>query len=256
MGWQQFAQIAIAPRPFDLALGHEFVEFGKLEGRERTGETGRGAGGEHQFGPRCQLLSAEGAEAHGQAVFALCDLRRTVQAQGLEMALEIGCGDDRIERMVRREQPRTARLVFHRHQGVVYQTAEMDPRKRRLEPARADKARQLVPHLVARFGRYTFVDRVAGAIEERQDQRRSQRFCVARPQLRIGIEQAIGVRFGQPHFGQRFERAAVVQRFGQKEAVDTAGARAGDDVVQYPQPDPRTIFDGFQEAAVNLCRGG
>ena len=69
------------------------------------------------------------------------------------MTLEIGRGDERVERVLGRQQTRTAGLLGHADQRVVDQPAEMDPAEGRGEPAPAHQMRNLAAHLGPRFGR-------------------------------------------------------------------------------------------------------
>ncbi len=79
------------------------------------------------------------------------------------MPAEIGDGDEQVERLPVRQQPRPARRGRHRVKRVEDQSGEQLAAERRFEPARADEVRQLGADLVARSGLDQLVDVVATA---------------------------------------------------------------------------------------------
>lgn len=231
MARQSAVEEGVARRPGAMAAFEDAVEFAHGEGREGTGKAGGCPRGEDQFGgigkgARIAIgCPAARAKADRQAMFGLDHLGRAVEVEALRMALEIGDGDEQVERMPGGEQGRAALRRRHRIERIHQHARENLPAKGRLEPARADEAGEFVPHLLARIGRDSALDRVAGAARRHPHERGGPEFGERAGGAGVGVKQPIDVGIVEPHVGQRIERLAGFDRLGQENAIDAACAR-------------------------------
>lgn len=122
--------------------------------------------------------------------------------------------------------------------------------ERRFEPTRPDEVRQLAANFLAGTGLNERVDRVAAASRRKPGKRECPCLCVARSRSLRRIDQRLDVGRIEPQRGQRLERLAGRDRLREEDAVDAAGAGAGDDVDQNAETQTRLAFDFLQQRLV------
>ena len=127
------------------------------------------------------------------------------------MTVEIGGGDEKIERMAGWQQRRGMSARFrpggsHRIERFGEEVREADPAKGRGEPACADEVGELEAHFPARAGRGNrAADDIAGTLEQEPHQRLCPELGKPAPRPRIGIEQYLDIGPLQPERGEGFE---------------------------------------------------
>ena len=249
----------VAARPDFTAFAHQSVDLADLQRRKGAGKAGRGPRGKDQFGQggkagaRCDR--GRGAKADRQAMLAFLDQRRAVQSHGAGIALEVSGGDKQVERVARRQQRRAGLARGHGVERFGQQARKTRPAERRFEPARPDEARQLVAHFGPGFPGHAGRDGIALAGQQPAHQRRRPELGETRPWPRVGIEQNIDIGVIEPELRQRLQRLAGVDRLGEENPVDPAGACARDNVGQHSDPQPLAGLDHAQEPAVDRRSG-
>ncbi len=175
-------------------------------------------------------------EADREAMLGLADLRRTVEQQRLLMTGKVRRGHEQVERMAVRDEGRPAFARRHGVAGIEQQVREARAGKGRRKPARADEVGELAPHFLARLGRHRPLDRVATPPQHQPEQR-------PRPEFGEAGEGRASGSMRTSESAARSHRSVsgsidwpVLQRMGEEDAVDAAGAGACDDVRDDSQP--------------------
>ena len=184
-------------------------------------------------------------------MLAFVDLWRAVEPQSFHMALEIGDGDEQVERVAARQQGRADWPRRHRVQCLCQQAREADAAEGRLEPARADEAREFGADFAPGFGGDAGGDHIARPAQEQIDQGHSPEFQKPSEYPRVRVEQHIDIGAFQPQVGQRFQRLARMDRLREEHTVDTARAGPCDDVRQDAQAQIMLRLHAAQHIAVN-----
>ena len=255
MGRHDPVQEGIATGPVLAPSFEQRVDLGEAQRGEGAGKASGGPGGEHQFGQRgvgrIGLPGNGVRERDRQPVLALLDQRRAVNAQRLDPAVQIGRGDEQVERMARRQQRPVGLAAGHRVERLRQQCAEAGAGEGRREPARANEVRDLFAHLLARFGRDALAHRIARPAQHPPSDRRRPGLGETRPGLRIGIDQPLDIGIRQPQLCQRLEAAARMDRLREEHGIDPAGARPAEDIGQHAQPKPAAPFELGQEVGID-----
>src|SRR6516225_4176739 len=139
-----------------MPLHHHLVHFHDARRREGARKRGCGTRGESKARSIVEIkvaldLTARMAsigKAQNVMVIALVDERRIVNLHELLVTVVVRQGDEQVERLAGWEQRRARTLSrAHGRHGVIHETRHHPPVERRLEPARANKQKKLLPYL-------------------------------------------------------------------------------------------------------------
>ncbi len=184
-------------------------------------------------------------------MFGLDHFGGAVELQSLRIAPIVGHRNHQVERLARRHEHRALIGALHRVERVKHQPGKGGATERRFEPARAHEIRQLAPDLLALPHLDRFVDHAAAPLARHPRNRHRPKFGEARQGTRVGVHQMLDIGAFEPQVGQRVERLAGQRRLCQEYAVDAARACARDDIAEYAQPRPRSVFEHSQQFAVD-----
>ena len=230
------------------------IELVHTEWREGAGEARGRAGGEDELGrvgepPR---LAARILEGEGQPMLGLDHLGRRIEPELLGIAVEVGDGDEQVERLVIGQQRRALRPLLHRVERVEQEVGELGPAEGRREPGRAHEIGELGLDLGA-VGRLDgLVDR-AGALGQRPGDGNGGELGDARHRVAAGREQFVDVGRIEPQIGQRIERVAGGDGMAEEDRVDPARAGAGEDVDDDPDVGVGLRGDGVEQRGIDVA---
>ena len=153
--------------------------------------------------------------------------------------------------MAGRQQWRFERRVFHCGESGFEQVGKAAAAERRLEPAPADQAGYLGADFLARFGRDAFADGIARSVEHPAGKRLRPHFRKPPQRARIGIGQLVDIGIFEPEIGERVQRLAGMHRLSQKDRIDAARARPGQDIGKDAQLQASMVGNMIQKAAID-----
>ena len=252
---QQAPQERLTSGPRAPAFLRQAIKLGHLQRGKGPGETGGGPRRKDQFERIGQGAAGRGrgrrTKPDRDAMLRLLDPGGGVQRDRLGMALEVGGGDEQVQRVAGGQQGSRPGRAGHGVKRVGDQAGKSDSAERRVEPAGTDQAGQLGPHFGPGFGRDAFRHDIARALQREPDQRSSPELGKAPARFGRRIEQHVDIGLVQPQARQRLERLSRMDRLGQEHAVDPARAGPGDDVGQDPQAQPVPGFEMLEQGAVD-----